>query len=79
MEKVIETIEKNTREEIRIALTKYKGFDLVDLRVFFHTGVLDDDPKPTKKGITFKTEVLPEVIEGLEEAKNEILNSDSSQ
>ena len=37
MRKLIETITKNKREEIRVALTKYEGYDLCDVRVFSET------------------------------------------
>ena len=34
MEEVVATVEKNRREEIRIALREYEGRDLCDVRVF---------------------------------------------
>jgi hypothetical protein len=56
------TIEKNKREQIRIERGEYKGYDLVSIRVFYLDG---EDWKPTRKGITFKAELLPEVIRAL--------------
>ena len=37
MVKVVATVEKNRREEIRVALTEYEGRDLCDVRVFAET------------------------------------------
>jgi hypothetical protein len=52
-------IDKNTQEIIRVQPTEFKGYQLVDIRVFYRDG---DELKPTKKGITFKREMLTEVI-----------------
>ncbi len=56
MQKVIKDIEKNAREKIRISLTEFKGYDLVDLRVHYEDE--EGNLKPTKKGISFKPEML---------------------
>jgi hypothetical protein len=48
------TLPKNSREELRLALSEYNGHPYADLRVFYR----DDDSgemRPSKKGIT----VLP--------------------
>ncbi len=57
------TITKNTREEIRVEPTEYKGQSLISIRVWAKTydgrGYI-----PTKKGIA----VTPEVAKGVSEA-----------
>jgi len=58
-------IEKNKREQIRIEVNEFRGQDLVDIRVYYQ----DQDSgewKPSKKGIAFRVELLPEVIEALQ-------------
>lgn len=58
-------IEKNKREQIRIEVNEFRGQDLVDIRVYYQ----DQDSyewKPSKKGIAFKVELLPEVIKVLQ-------------
>lgn len=58
-------IEKNKREQIRIEATEYKGQDLVDIRVYYQDQT-SGEWKPSKKGIAFKVELLPEVIKALQ-------------
>jgi hypothetical protein len=70
MQKVIKDIEKNASNKIRISLTEFKGYDLIDLRVYYEDE--EGDYKPTKKGIALKPEIIPQVIEGLQEAEKEI-------
>jgi hypothetical protein len=62
-------IDKNTQEIIRVQPTKFKGYDLVDIRVFYRDG---DELKPTKKGITFKRELLDDVLKALTQLKENI-------
>ena len=63
MDKEIKTIQKNKLSQIKIKLTEYMGHQLVDLRVYFQTE--EGESIPTKKGITFKVDLLPEVIQAL--------------
>jgi len=62
-------IDKNTQEIIRVQPTKFKGYDLVDIRVFYRDG---DELKPTKKGITFKREMLTDVLKALTQLSESI-------
>lgn len=62
-------IKKNALDIIRIQRTKYKGHDLIDIRVYVEDR--NGEKIPTKKGITFKVELLDEIIEALKEIKGE--------
>jgi hypothetical protein len=67
---LIGVIPKNAAEELRVALTEFHGFDLIDLRIFADfdgAGVL----RPTKKGITLRVERLEQLIETLQTARDE--------
>lgn len=66
MGKDIAIIEKNTREEIRVSLDDWCGYDLVSIRVFYQRK--GGESLPTKKGITFDVKLLPEIIKALEAA-----------
>ena len=57
-------VQKNTQEKIRVEKRKYKGREFVDVRTYY----LDDSGewKPSPKGITFKVELLEDIIEALE-------------
>lgn len=66
MEQAIATIQKNTREEIRIGLGEFKGHPLVSIRVW-----VTAEDLPTKKGLAFNPALLPDVIAALEAAQKE--------
>lgn len=68
MQKLIKSIEKNAKEDIRLELCEFKGHNLLNLRIFFkaHDGIF-----PTKKGITLNLSLIPEILEGLQEARLE--------
>ena len=70
MEKLIDTFKKNDVEEVRIQLQEYKGYDLVDIRVWF-TAADGQEPRPTRKGITLKTELLPDLERAVKKAVKE--------
>jgi hypothetical protein len=62
-------VPKNAIEEVRIALSRFKGTDLVDVRVFAaFSNVPDNERRPTKKGVSLKLQYLPALVEALEGA-----------
>jgi len=69
MEKLIETIPKNVREQIRVQLQEFQGHDLVAARIFYHNG--DEDRKPGKNGLTVKVGLLPDLVAALTKAEAE--------
>ncbi len=52
-------------EEVQICLRKYKGKSYVDVRIWFQ-GKNETDFYPTKKGISFSPELVPELRKGVE-------------
>lgn len=68
MEEVVATVEKNRREEIRIALREYEGRDLCDVRVFAEP-YAGDEWIATKKGISMVVAKLPALIAALQRAE----------
>lgn len=64
---VLADIPKNARETIRVVRDQYQGHELVHIRVWFSEG--DGELKPTKKGLAFRTDQLPQVIEALQKAQ----------
>ena len=69
---VVAVVSKNTREEIRVTLSKFKGIDLIDARVFAsQKGDCEGDRVATKKGIAVKVAKLPELIAALQKAEVE--------
>lgn len=59
MNETIATFDKNKFEEIRIGIKEYKGFDLIDLRVWVDSK--DAGSKvPTAKGLSLNVELFPQ-------------------
>ena len=65
----IAVIGKNRREEVRIVLDTFKGTQLIDMRVFaaFTSGNI---MMPTKKGLSLRVEMLPDLIAALSQAQD---------
>ena len=71
MDKLIATIEKNSIEEVRVALSEYQGFDLVGIRIWGNYDSPTSEKRPTKKGVALRVERLPELIAALLQAQAE--------
>ena len=63
----IAIIPKNAREELRISLTEFKGYNLVSQRVWYRAD--DGEMRPSKAGVVIRIERLPDLIEGLQAAQ----------
>ena len=74
MNKAIAEINKNALELVVIRLSEFKGHDLIDIRIWMKP----EDPreegelKPTKKGISLGIDAIPELIQALEKAQEEL-------
>jgi len=66
---LIGAVPKNAAEEVRIALSEFRGASLIDLRIFADLG--DGERRPTKKGLALRIDRLPELIAALERARTE--------
>ena len=60
---VVYEFQKNALERVRVALTEYRGHDLIDLRVYY----TDDGEtyKPSRKGVAFNASLLPDLEEAV--------------
>lgn len=65
-DELVSSIRKNATEEIRVALTEYNGYQLVNIRVFFDAG--EGEMRPGKAGIAFRVEKLPEFADAISAA-----------
>jgi hypothetical protein len=68
-DRLVATVRKNAREEIRITRGDFKGFDVIGVRVWFQdrdTGEM----QPGKGGLAFRAELVDELIEALRAAKD---------
>jgi hypothetical protein len=74
MEALVARIPKNPTEEVRVALTSYRGHDLVDIRVFFQDE--QGEWRPTKRGVSISVDSFAELREAITKAE-EMLNTPS--
>ena len=63
----MKAIRKNAREEIRVDRVEYKGYDLVNIRIWFKAD--DGGMRPGKDGLSFRAALCDEVIDALLDAK----------
>src|ERR1700729_1661366 len=68
-ERLLATVRKNAREEIRVTRGDFKGHDIVGLRVWFEDRA-SGEMRPGKDGLAFRAELVDEIIEALRAAKD---------
>lgn len=60
-------VPKNSREVLRIQLTEFKGYELVNLRIWYRPDD-GDELRPGNKGFTLRVEKLLELRAGIDQA-----------
>lgn len=73
---VIARLRKNAQEQIRVALDTYRDVRLVDLRVTVELSQVSGVQSPTKKGLSLRVEMLPELIAALQQAEAKAIDLD---
>ena len=68
-DRLLATVRKNAREEIRVTRGDFKGHDIVGLRVWFEDRA-SGEMRPGKDGLAFRAELVDEIIEALRAAKD---------
>tara|TARA_Y100000593_G_scaffold12000_1_gene21883 strand:+ start:222 stop:437 length:216 start_codon:yes stop_codon:yes gene_type:complete len=68
---IIGEIQKNQKEKIIVSTNEYKGHKYIDLRVHYEDESTKEY-KPSKKGIAVNPKILPEVVEMMVRAAEEI-------
>ena len=66
---LVATVTKNNTEEVRVSLTTFNGFDLVDIRTFARLIGTGGEPLPTKRGICLGRDRLRDLIAALHAAE----------
>ena len=66
---LIATVTKNNVEEVRVSLTTFNGFDLIDIRTFARSLGSGGEPVPTKRGICLCRDRLGDLITALIQAQ----------
>jgi len=68
---VVYEFEKNANEIVRVELSNYKGTDVIGIRVFFYADGEKDNRVPSKKGITMRADLIPELKKAVDKAYEE--------
>jgi hypothetical protein len=61
---LVDSFEKNAREEIRLSINEFKGNKYIDIRVFFK-GANGTEYLPSKKGVTVSAGKYPALLEAI--------------
>ncbi|MDQ3819666.1 MAG: transcriptional coactivator p15/PC4 family protein [Acidobacteriota bacterium] len=76
MDRVLITMKKNSRDEIRISLSDFGGRLILNIRVFYPGP--DGELLPGRQGIAFTIDKLPIFLNALHEAA-ELLEDDDNE
>ena len=66
---LIATVTKNNMEEVRVSLTTFNGFNLIDIRTYARLVGACGELMPTKRGICLGRDRLPDLIAALRTAE----------
>ena len=66
---VVATVAKNNRETVHVALRRFDGLDLVDVRVWTKPTSALGRPLPTTKGVSLSVRRLPALVAALAAAE----------
>ncbi|MFM0058690.1 transcriptional coactivator p15/PC4 family protein [Paraburkholderia phytofirmans] len=56
-------VQKNLRERVRVGLSRYRGREYVEIRVWYVDGA--GEFQPSRQGVMLKPSLLPQLIQGL--------------
>ena len=69
-ERVLASIRKNNREEIRVTRGEYKGHDVVNVRVWFQDRD-SGEMLPGRDGVAFRAALVDDLVAALQSAKDD--------
>jgi hypothetical protein len=77
-EKLVATIEKNSREQIKIALNIFKDNPLIQIRTYaaYKEG---DEYKPTQKGVAMNVNLLPQLLASIDKLAEALISLEASE
>lgn len=68
---LIREFQKNASEKVRVERGYYRGIDIISFRIYFNAGVAKDDWRPSRKGISMRVDLLPEIKKAIDKAYEE--------
>ena len=57
---------KNVTEKVRVELCNYRGKDVINIRVYYLADIAGDDWRPSPKGITMRSDLIPELKKAID-------------
>ena len=73
MEKIVSTFEKNVTETVKVGTSDFNNLDLIFVRVWVQNS--KGQEVPTKKGLTLKAELYPQLKEAIDKLGDELVSS----
>ena len=75
MGKLIKDIQRNNTEIIRIEISEFEGKDLINIRTWYRSKMIDEASgeyiyKPTQRGVTLDVSRFDELKQGINELAN---------
>jgi len=74
---LVADIKKNALDVVRVRLTRFKNYDLLDIRQFYTDKA--DELQPTGKGLTIRQEQIPELLAALQKAADMVESADQAE
>lgn len=73
MDDVIEILELNSLNQLRISLTTFQSYRRLDIRHWYREGELrDNEWKPTKKGINLSVDLIADFRKALDKVFSQV-------
>lgn len=66
-DQLVATISKNSREELRVSLNRWKGFELLNFRIWYDAG--GGEWRPGKSGFAIRIEQISELAVAIDAAR----------
>jgi len=70
--KIIGELSKNSMEKYVVAIKEYKGKKFLDIRIFYQADPVNNEWKPTKKGITVTKNNRSDFLDLIKKGLNEL-------
>ena len=70
-QKTIHEFKKNARDIVRVELGQFKGYEVINIRVFYQSDNNEGKWLPTRNGITMLADLIPELKEAIDKANTE--------
>ena len=71
---LVHSFDKSPTEQVQVSLSAFKSKTYVDLRIYYKAS--GGEYRPTKKGITFSPDLLPELEEAIRKLIEKVGESD---